>query len=374
MIKQISLNEFDLFTKSHKLSSFYQTSYYAKSLIDENYELIGYFKDNILLSASLIILKEKNSKYKYAISPKGFILDYYDDELLTGFTKEIKEYYKKQAITYITINPEISIGYYDRELNKCIQNNNFYLKSFLNSKGYINNDESNYLIPVTNLKKYNELLDSKLINEYNDLKFLGLKIEKTNEENIYKIYDFFKTNNSKLSEIVNFISNFKDNIDIFYVKIDYNDYLEKSREILEDETERNNYLNKLLQINNNEENLNKKMESDALLNKFRENLTYAISHVESTNNILGGIITIKYNNRVYLYKIGYKNISSLDLEKFIFIELFNYYCNYYDYFTLTTETVRADSKLIKYSTDIMQMIGNYDLVIDKIKYTTKKVL
>ena len=262
MIKQISLNEFDLFTKSHKLSSFYQTSYYAKSLIDENYELIGYFKDNILLSASLIILKEKNSKYKYAISPKGFILDYYDDELLTDFTKEIKEYYKKQAITYITINPEISIGYYDRELNKCIQNNNFYLKSFLNSKGYINNDESNYLIPVTNLKKYNELLDSKLINEYNDLKFLGLKIEKTNEENIYKIYDFFKTNNSKLSEIVNFISNFKDNIDIFYVKIDYNDYLEKSREILEDETERNNYLNKLLQINNNEENLNKKMESD----------------------------------------------------------------------------------------------------------------
>jgi lipid II:glycine glycyltransferase (peptidoglycan interpeptide bridge formation enzyme) len=101
----------------------------------ENFDsiLLG-LKDeqNQILAASLILI-EKNTKYKYAYAPRGFLLDYQDSHLLKEFTNGVKKYLGKLGIIAIKMNPMIVKASYDMK-RKIMTKNNYYDIIFNNLK------------------------------------------------------------------------------------------------------------------------------------------------------------------------------------------------------------------------------------------------
>ena len=75
-IKELTNEEFISFTNTFPYKSFYQTPEYAFVMNHEKNEafFIGLVDDNYILAATLVIV-EKRSGFKYAYTPRGFILN-----------------------------------------------------------------------------------------------------------------------------------------------------------------------------------------------------------------------------------------------------------------------------------------------------------
>ena len=114
-IKLLTNAEFLQFTKVFKPSSIYQTPYYAFTMNEENY------------TSMFVGLMD-------GLAPRGFLIDYNDENLVTTFTKLIKKYLGKKDIVAIKINPMI-------------------IKKVYNSKGYVITDNQLYETTFNRLKK-----------------------------------------------------------------------------------------------------------------------------------------------------------------------------------------------------------------------------
>ena len=104
-IRELTIEEFNLFTNSFIYSSIYQTSEYGQIMNTQNYNSIylGLIDDNKIIAASLILI-EKLNMFKYAYAPKGFLIDYNNEFIVEQFTKLIKEYLGKKNIIAVKIN------------------------------------------------------------------------------------------------------------------------------------------------------------------------------------------------------------------------------------------------------------------------------
>ena len=82
---ELSIFEFDEFAKKHPLGNYRETSQYAMYKAEQkyDYDLIGLKDDNNnLIGASIILIKRLNFISQYAYAPRGFLLDYYDYNIL----------------------------------------------------------------------------------------------------------------------------------------------------------------------------------------------------------------------------------------------------------------------------------------------------
>ena len=71
--------EFDDFAKKNEYTSYYQSSHYAnleKQLDRYNIHYLGFENDGVLVGAALMLYKETILGYKFAYSPRGFLIDY----------------------------------------------------------------------------------------------------------------------------------------------------------------------------------------------------------------------------------------------------------------------------------------------------------
>ena len=114
-VREIDGETFNNFANNHPLKNFYQTKEYGDLMIHSDFSVmyIGGFEDDVLVAASLILYKTIGPSMKYGYAPRGFLLDYYDPDLLKKFTKEIKSYYFKKSFAFIKINPEITYSTID---------------------------------------------------------------------------------------------------------------------------------------------------------------------------------------------------------------------------------------------------------------------
>ena len=96
-IKELTNAEFNLFTDNFQYFSIYQTSEYGFIMNTQNYTsmFLGLIDNNKILAASLILI-EKDGMFKYAYAPKGFLIDYSNNELVAEFTKLIQSYLGKK--------------------------------------------------------------------------------------------------------------------------------------------------------------------------------------------------------------------------------------------------------------------------------------
>ena len=116
----LSKEEFKKFADKHPQITFHQTeewanlkkvngwdSYYV-GLKDKNKIVAG----ALLLSKTLPIIKKK-----MFYSPRGFLIDYNDKELLKKFTEELKVFAKKEKAIFIKIDPYVEYQERDNDGN-----------------------------------------------------------------------------------------------------------------------------------------------------------------------------------------------------------------------------------------------------------------
>jgi len=392
-IKELSIQEFEEFVHKNPLGNHYQTSSYGILMGEEGYqyELIGYVDEyQNIQAASLILFKKIGLKMKYGYAPKGFILDYFDQNLVKEFTEKLKEYYLKKNVVFIKVNPELAIAEIESQNFTKTYNWNVEIKDYLNDNGYLKLKDNLYfesLLPrfggIINLKKLTPNNFSK--NTRNKIKRAikkGLEIEISERSGLDILYPFIeKKQQHNEFYYKNYYNIFhpKEMIDLFLVSINTKEYLYNARELYEKELEINTQLNHSLIENNNEKNINLKMSSDRKLLSYKNDVLEATERNSKQEKIyIAGALVIKYKNRVQIIASGYdKKYKRFNPNYFLHYKIMDYYKNDYTYFDLngltgdfTKENPYYGLNQFKlgFAPKIYEFIGEYDLIIDKKKY------
>jgi lipid II:glycine glycyltransferase (peptidoglycan interpeptide bridge formation enzyme) len=295
-----------------------QTQKYALVMADYgyDYDFIGYVEGSTIVAATLLLSKTITGKVKYGYAPKGFLLNYYDENILKSFIKDLKEYYYRLGYVFIKFNPEIIIGSTDKEHK--------YVMTYNGNVRIID------ILKELNVKRRLELRDFDLLepkfNAYINLKEFNIsKIHRDYRKKIKKcinsgmsltlgdvremdvIYPFLKTKRP-ISYYRTFYNSFaKDNsIDLLFVKIDFEQRLQLIRNKFEKEQAKNYEYNKLIQKDPSPANLNKKMASDKRLDSFKENIIKGTESLKQHKEaIVAGALVVKHYNRVSIVASGY---------------------------------------------------------------------
>lgn len=136
-IVNISEKEYKEFLKKYDNSLFFQSVEWAKFKEKGGFKayIIG-LKDKNKLKACAILLEKTLPiiKRKMVYSPRGFIIDYNDYDLVKEFTKKLKEYLKEKNILFCKINPYVI--YQERDKDGNIIGDKNKLVEYLKQLGY----------------------------------------------------------------------------------------------------------------------------------------------------------------------------------------------------------------------------------------------
>ena len=203
-MKMIELNKekFEEFAIKNNYYNYCQTENYAEVMAKTGFEysFVGYTTNDLEILAAGMFLIKKIGSYYYAYSPKGFIIDYSDYDLLRRFSNNLIKYFKRKNIVFLKINPEIPISEIDiNSFEKINQKNQDILESF-RKLGYKRRKETEplqllqpKLTALINLKDYDiNKLDKRVRNKINSTNIKGLELEICDESKIEILYEFIK--------------------------------------------------------------------------------------------------------------------------------------------------------------------------------------
>lgn len=109
-LKRITEKEFKNFADKNPQITFYQTISWANLKKKNGWipHYLGLEKNNKIIAGSLILAKTLPIiKKKMFYAPRGFLIDYKNKEILTEFTKQLKEYAKNENAIFIKIDPYV---------------------------------------------------------------------------------------------------------------------------------------------------------------------------------------------------------------------------------------------------------------------------
>lgn len=392
-IEEISINEFNNYAKYHPLSSHYQTINYALLMSEQGYshELIGY-KDQSgkIYAVSLILIKKIKNNLNYGYAPKGFIIDYYNQNLLQSFTRDIINYYKKRNICFIKINPELAISEIDIKAHVKRNTPNIVITKTLQDLGYIklkNNLYFESIFPrfngIISLKDFNlNNTDKNTRNKIRRSFTKGLEFEIANRQGLDILQKFIKKKRD-CNEFYykDYYNSFNQNnmIDVLLVSINPHKYLINSRRLYETEMEKNNIYNQKLKQFNTKRNINKKMMSDKKLLAYINDINLATNLSKKQEKVyIAGALVIRFQNRIHILISGFdKKYKSFDPNYFLHYSIIEYYKKHFDYLDLNGMTGNFEKNnpyyglnqfKIGFQPKIYEFIGEYDLPIKPRKY------
>lgn len=392
---ELSIREFENFAYNHPLRSYAQTVNYAKVMgeMGFSYDYIGY-KDDIdnIIAASLILTKKLRFN-KYAYAPKGFLVDYYNTDLLKEFVKEVVQYYDKKGCAFIKINPEIIIGEINSKRNFTANyNQNVKIIDDLKSMGFKRRREIKPLdfifpriSPYINLKTFDiNSLDDDVKDTLDTGTKSGLVLEEAFNKDINMLFDYIKDNTNMsinfFRNVVNiFQGNTGPNAELLLLKVDYEACLVEMQRAYDRELEHNNECNEKIQSDNSDAMLNEKMQSD------RDLISIKASVVQATNNLkkqkyeyIAAALVIKFENRVSIVAAGADNkFISFNPMIYLYYSLTERFKNDYDFLDLNglansysdlSPFYRYNKDKIDLNPDIYEFIGEFDYIIDNNKF------
>ena len=388
---ELSSNEYLECISKSKQKSFYQSLSYARFLeeLGFDYDLIG-LKDsyNNIRALSMIAYKKCIGNYYYGYAPGGFVIDYNDYLLVKDFSNALKRYYKRKNIVFIKIVPNIIIGRLNKLKKEFINNENVYL---INKLKHIDlNHLKNNLYFESLLPKYRPLIDLKRLS-YNNLNKSvrnkirkcyrkGLTIQKGSLDNIKDIYPFIKNKNKyDIKYYESLYHSFENNIDIFLVNVNFEDYLINMQNEYEEELQKNNLLVKKIQSDPSDKNLDRKMQSDKELLNIKNNIVIATNGLSKGENAyIAGAIVIKYDNEVIIFESGYdKKYKECNANYFLNYKIMEYYKNNYDILdmngfsgdlTKSNPYYGVNEFKLGFNCDVYETIGEFDLVFNSRVY------
>ncbi len=387
-LRELSIEEFTKFVSESPLATHYQTINYAL-LMGENgydYDLIGFVNEyDQIKAASLILFKTIKFHQKYGYAPKGFIIDYFNQDLLKEFTIALKEYYRKKHVIFIKLNPEIAISEVDPDNGVKTYNWNYDIKEILEDLGYLKLKDNLYfesILPrfssVISLKNYSiHSISKNTRNKVRRAALKGLNLEISEKSGIDILYQFIRKkkniNDFYYKDYYNVFSR-NDMIDLFLININAREFLVNSRNLYEAELEKNNHYMELLEKENTKKNINKKMDSDRKLLSYKQDVELATEMNKKQDKIyIAGALVIHFQNRIQILISGFdKKYKSFDANYFLHHSILEYYKNNYDYAELNGITgdfskenpyLGLNSFKLGFHPRVYEYIGEYDYPI-----------
>lgn len=392
-IETLSIQEFENFVNNNPLGNHYQSHNYALLMAENgyDYELIGYVDEyHNIHAASLILFKRLTKLFKYGYAPKGFIIDYFDKKLLKEFTEDIIDYYRKKKVVFIKINPEIAISEVNPKTGQKQYNGNVEIKDNLIDLGYVKLKDNIYfesMIPHYNaivpLKDFNKnKLSKNTRNKIKRAEAKGLNIELADKSGIDILYDFIKRKRSKeanyYKEYYNVFSK-SNNIDLFLVSINTNDFLINAKDAYEKELDINSEINSELIKHHTDKMINIKMNSDRKLLSYKNDVLEANNKINENFKIyIAGALVIKYKNRINIVMSGFDTkYKRFNPNYFLHYKILDYYKKHYDFADLNGMTGDFSKNnpyhglnqfKLGFQPKLYEFIGEYDLVIKETIY------
>lgn len=396
-IKELSILEFDNFSSNHVLGSFYQSSSYALVLAEKgfDYEYIGLIDEiGELVAASLILIKPLKKNIKYGYAPKGFLIDYTNEYLLRSFTELLIEYYKYKNVAFIKINPYIAIAEFNKKVGAFLYNDNKKIRYTLERNNFLKLKSNMYFessLPrfdgIVSLKdfSYNKL-SKNTRNKVNKSIRKGLILEKGNVDSLALIDKLHKKNKGdthiNINDFFN-VFNKNDAIDIFVVKVDYEEFLINTRISNDKEIERNTYYNSQIVKNPTEDNINIKMNSDLVLLSYKNDILEGTKGLkDNKEDYIAAALVIKENNIVTVVDSVFdRSYSRFNANYFLYYKIMEYYKNDFSFcdlngmtgdFSYTNPYYGLNKFKLGFNPRVFEFIGEFDLIIDENQYSNLK--
>lgn len=388
-IVELSNTTFDEYARMHPLSSYCQASKYALVMTDYgySYDYIGMVDDeNKIHAATLVLTKRIKDNIKYGYSPKGFLINFYDNDILKTFLKLLTDYYKKQDFIFIKFNPEIIIGETTLK-NNLVMNYNGNVRIIDDLKAYnvkrrLELKEFNLMMP-----KFNAYIDLKNFSIMQIDRNFRKKIKRGIERGMYLtvgnakevdvLYNFTKNKSKRpIAYFRNMFNVFsRDNsIDLVFVKIDFQKYLNNIRKLYDDEQIINDNWTRLLQQNPGERRyVNKKMNSDRKAESLKAKIIYATNELKKHAEVtVAAALVVKHRNRVSIiasgYDQNYKKENPNHMLHYLIIERYKQFFSFCDIggvtgtFDETSKYQGLNNFKTKFNGKIYEYIGEFDLI------------
>ena len=367
--------QFKNYSNIHSRKNYHQSVEYAKLKQMNDYTplYVGLIDDvNNVHAASLILEKKINNKYKYGYIPSGYLINFYNLDLLKTFTIELKSYLKKRNYIYIRINPLINYQVY---------NSDFILKE--NNSGIINEFKKLDYDLIPNTSKYKMILKATDIHTtYKNFKrSLRRNINNCLKKGII-VYqggaqdknDFLSLieNKTRYQKMMEFFSTPENNFEFYLAKIMPETYINNYRYLLKKEQINNEKLNNKLKNPNIKKTNNlliKKMTSDKLITTYNNEIVNGTNLFKLYPNgvIISAVAVITNQKEVTFIKECYspefKHIRSVPMIKWEIIK--KHITNGYKIFDLGDISI-TKNQITKtgYNGNIIEYSNNFDLVIN----------
>lgn len=401
-MKIITLNpkQFDEYTKNHRYRNYYQTSTYANLMIKFGYNVhyLGIVNENnTLIGASLILYKEVFMGNKIAYAPRGILFDYENREQLLTLGDKLKQLLGKQGFILLRMDPYIISTIRDKDGNIINLNNEIeMIQSNLENAGFnykgkslfFENEKPRWESLVLLNKDIDNLykkLPKRTRHKINKATISGIEINKEENKDVNSIYNLIKSKSKRpLRYYEEFIKSYDS--EVYVAKLNTETFVINSRKLYENEMNKNDILAKKIQntdakISAKKRILNAKMESDKLLHIYKNNLVLATKLLKENPDglIVGGAITINYDNATYLIIEGFN-------KKYSFINP-----NYLLKWNIITDAKKNNHKYVNlnavvgefeqknpyqglnemklgYNSIITEYIGEFDIILNNFSY------
>lgn len=411
-LKKLTKKEFKTFADKNPEITFHQTEEWANLKKVNNWDAhyIGLEDDNkkiiagaLLLSKTLPIIKKK-----MFYSPRGFLIDYNNKELLKKFTEEIKKYAKKENAIFIKIDPFVEYQEHD--------NNGDIVKNGYNNKDAVENLKSlGYkffgfnLMQDTLQPRWMHVIETKdrtLDDVMKDMESKTRQILRKNVKCGITTREITRDELPIFKDIMKHTSDRREFVDrplsyyeamwdalhdsgilkILIAEIDFNKYekntLEEKEEIEKNLKDRIYKKEKnILKMNEKKYNSSNKQDEEAIkrlekqLEKIKE-----LKDEYGDKEILGGILFLIYGNEVLSLHGGshaklmqFQSAYTIHFEGVKMAVEGNY--NRYNFYGITGD-FRKENPLYglylfkkSFGGHVVELIGEYDLVVSKFWYT-----
>lgn len=331
--KIITEKDFKSFAENHEQESFMQTVELGnlKKELGNKVHYLGIVKGKKIVAATLLLEENSVLKKKTFYAPRGFLIDYNDMDLLTFFTKNIKEFIKKKNGFMLTIDPNIiyQIRTSDGDIIEEEEKNDKLIEN-LKSLGYKHFGFNKYLEALQVRWEYRLELNkpyeeikanfSKSTRKNIDACYKkGLLVRRGKIEDLPTMSEIFECTSKRkdffyrsLEYYQKMYKHMKDLMTIYIAYLDPNIYLEHTESLLKEEEKNNKQIEEKMKTSCVGQKLkNQKETSDKLLEKYKEELEKAKKFKEDYPNgkDVGVLLSMKSGNE-------YLTLSSGVLEEY----------------------------------------------------------
>lgn len=326
-LKELTNEEFQFFTNNYPISSVFQTPEYAMVMNKQNYDTfyLGMIDDNDNIVAASLILVEMLGKFQYAYAPRGYLVDYQNEDLVKEFSKQVKKFLKKKSIMAIKIAPIIRKTIYKNNAKEKIEIPTFSQSfNFLKKIGYYHLGYNRFFEAIkprfeaiVPLESNTNAMFQRVRKEYRTKIRMsdrnGVRIYKGSEKNLSY---FYKMTKDKYPRDLKYFQDAYEHyskrnmVDIYFALLDTKAYLVSVQKQFQEQTIKCSKVAEAIfkrQGNANNTLITRKIAEDNRLADLKNLLVVSTNllHKNPDGIIIACAMIIRYKKEAYLLMDGY---------------------------------------------------------------------